>query len=228
MSQQLADDEACDTKRCHDVAQIRSSTFPAVFVSRRFVDVLNDRSRIPKIRFQWSDFVTDLNLNLHDHATPTISTGGVLSVLVTKGMNKFHTYSSHVQVFRQYELHWAKKTRPKCIQTWTRLAWRVDCKPRVAATAARGESLWGSWKNRFCGDPTSLARPITSRAAPSRNMARLNTILCHWRQLWRKTIDKPNGMGGTRRAHWLLLSRATCNQARSFTVSFDHIPYSFI
>jgi hypothetical protein len=38
----------------------------------------------------------------------------------------------------------------------------------VAATAARAESLWGSWKNRFCGDPTSLAPPTTSRAAPGR------------------------------------------------------------
>jgi hypothetical protein len=57
-------------------------------------------------------------------------------------------------------------TIPKCIETWTRLAWRVDCKPRVAATVARAESLWESWKTRFCGDPTSLAPPITSRARP--------------------------------------------------------------
>jgi hypothetical protein len=59
-------------------------------------------------------------------------------------------------------------TRPTCIETWTRLARRVDCKPRVAATAARAESLWGSWKHRFCGDPTSLAPPNTSRAEPGR------------------------------------------------------------
>jgi hypothetical protein len=36
------------------------------------------------------------------------------------------------------------KTRPKCIQAWTRLAWRVDCKRSVAAKAARAESLSGS------------------------------------------------------------------------------------
>jgi hypothetical protein len=33
------------------------------------------------------------------------------------------------------------KTKPKCIETRTRVAWRVDCKRRVAATAARAESL---------------------------------------------------------------------------------------
>jgi hypothetical protein len=33
------------------------------------------------------------------------------------------------------------KIRPKSIQVWTRLAWRVDFKPRVAAKAARAESL---------------------------------------------------------------------------------------
>jgi hypothetical protein len=62
------------------------------------------------------------------------------------------------------------KTRPKRIQTWTRLAWRVDCKPRVAATAARAIQR------------ASLAQP---QAAPRQAgyIARLNTILYQWRQL---------------------------------------------
>jgi hypothetical protein len=36
-------------------------------------------------------------------------------------------------------------------------------------------------------------------------------------------LDEPTR--GTRRAHWLRLSRATYNQARSFTVFFDHASY---
>jgi hypothetical protein len=69
------------------------------------------------------------------------------------------------------------KTRPKYIQTCTRLSWRVDCKPRVAANSCpRRVAL------RIVRKP--LLRQSNEPRSPNHKprqagyMARFNTILC--------------------------------------------------
>jgi hypothetical protein len=90
--------ETCDTERCHEAAQIRSSTFPAVFIACRFVGVLTDLCSIVH---------SGASRHELDQATPTKSTAEFFLFLWQKVWNKFRTHSSHVHIFRQYELQWA-------------------------------------------------------------------------------------------------------------------------
>jgi hypothetical protein len=77
----------------------------SVFSSGNSAFSFQDHNRISKIRHQWSDFVKIPNLNSHDRATRTMSSGGVHSVLVTKGVEQISNSLTSCLYFSEQHLY---------------------------------------------------------------------------------------------------------------------------